>query len=70
MMWLIVYLFIGVIHGVLFVWLTDTIQMTFHSFPIIGSLFTNLAVILLWPLVLYMVIATVIKSHETKDDIE
>ena len=70
MMWLIVYLFIGVIHGVLFVWLTDTIQMTFHSFPIIGSLFTNLAVILLWPLVLYMVIATMIKSHDTKDDIE
>ena len=70
MMWLIVYLFIGVIHGVLFVWLTDTIQITFHSFPIIGSLFTNLAVILLWPLVLYMVIATMIKSHDTKDDIE
>lgn len=69
-MWLIVYLFIGVIHGVLFVWLTDTIQMTFHSFPIISSLFTNLAVILLWPLVLYMVIATMIKSHDTKDDIE
>ena len=69
-MWLIVYLFIGVIHGVLFVWLTDTIQMTFHSFPIIGSLFTNLAVILLWPLVLYMVIATMIKLHDTKDDIE
>ena len=69
-MWLIVYLFIGVIHGVLFVCLTDTIQITFHSFPIIGSLFTNLAVILLWPLVLYMVIATMIKSHDTKDDIE
>lgn len=55
---IIIYLLIGVVLSIWCVVLTNIIQMTFHNFPIAGKLFTSLAVILLWPIVLYMVIMT------------